>query len=59
MTYVITGLPIAEVEPLFDLSDTALAERGVIRGTFEHEEAASVRAYNAAHGCYSARIDRP
>ena len=31
MSYVITGLPVAEFEPLFGLSDETLAERGVIR----------------------------
>jgi len=31
MSYVITGLPVAEFAPLFGLSDEALAERGIIR----------------------------
>ena len=33
MSYVITGLPHAEFEPLFGLSDEVLAERGVVRRT--------------------------
>ncbi|WP_304177522.1 DUF1203 domain-containing protein [Phenylobacterium aquaticum] len=33
MTYVISGLPVAEFQPLFGLSDTDLAARGVIRMT--------------------------
>ncbi len=31
MSYVITGLPLADFQPLFGLSDAALAERGVLR----------------------------
>jgi hypothetical protein len=31
MTYVVSGLPLEPFQPLFGLSDEALAERGVIR----------------------------
>ena len=31
MSYVITGLPLADFQPLFALSDADLADRGVIR----------------------------
>jgi hypothetical protein len=33
MTYRITGLDLAPYKPLFDLSDRALAERGIVRMT--------------------------
>src|SRR4051812_47028564 len=31
MSFVVTGLPIAPFQPLFDLSDAALAERRIVR----------------------------
>lgn len=33
MSYAITGLPVSEFQPLFGLSDEALAEQGIIRRT--------------------------
>ena len=35
MSFVITGLPIAPFQPLFDLSDEALAERRIVRRTVD------------------------
>jgi hypothetical protein len=38
MNYVITGLPVEEFQPLFGLSDDALAERHIMRMTAETPE---------------------
>jgi hypothetical protein len=35
MNYVITGLPVEQFQPLFGLSDAALAERHIVRMTAE------------------------
>ncbi|HEY2659649.1 MAG TPA: DUF1203 domain-containing protein [Caulobacteraceae bacterium] len=35
MSYVVTGLPLEDFQPLFGLDETALAERGVIRRVVE------------------------
>ena len=35
MSFVITGLPIAPFQPLFELSDEALAERRIVRRTVD------------------------
>jgi hypothetical protein len=33
MSYIVSGLPLAPFEPLFELDEAALAERGVVRRT--------------------------
>ena len=35
MSFVVSGLPIAPFQPLFDLSDEALAERRIVRRTVD------------------------
>src|SRR3569623_2471346 len=37
MSFVVSGLPVEPFRPLFGLSDTALAELGVIRRTVDAE----------------------
>jgi hypothetical protein len=68
--YVDTTPPVFEGRPLglraFDtdgmLRDAALALPGEadkkIRGLFDNPEIAYIHAHNAAHGCFSARVDR-
>src|SRR4051812_18130898 len=38
MSFVITGLPIETFQPLFGLSDQALAERGILRKTADADQ---------------------
>ena len=37
MSFIVSGLPLAPFQPLFGLSDEALAERGVLRYTVDAE----------------------
>lgn len=55
MTYRIVGLPRAEFEPLFALSDRDLPARSAL---LEDATIASIHAYDAAHGCFLARVER-
>ncbi len=38
MSFVISGLPVDEFQPLFGLSDAALAERGILRRTADADQ---------------------
>jgi hypothetical protein len=43
MSFVVTGLPLETFQPLFDLDDAALAERGVIRSIVQPGERSPCR----------------